>query len=148
MWPFRRWHASQPCPVPLDADGTRAWEAALAVAREDGSEYVGTDHLLLGMLDARGTRAEAVLAAAGVTAAAVRKAGRAIVPCGWGGSVPYPLPLTPRAEACLSAAGAIAGAGGAEAADSHDLLQALCREPECVAAEVLVRIFGQTGRGS
>ena len=100
--------------------------------------YLGTEHLLLGLIaESEGVAARA-LKALGVTAAAVRRRveetiGRGPVPTGG------PIPFTPRSKKVLQLAVDEAQAmGDGEVATEHVLL-ALVREGEGVAAEILAR---------
>lgn len=112
-----------------------------AEARRLGHAQVGTEHLLLGLLSQRGTRAAEALATAGASLATVREkvveelTGRGAVPAG-----PAEQPaLTARATRALERAGRLSLRMGSEVVDSrHVLLSVL--DVEGTAGQVLRRL--------
>jgi ATP-dependent Clp protease ATP-binding subunit ClpA len=58
---------TEPAARRLTADGRRALRDALAVALEHGHNYIGTEHLLLGLYRDPGSPAAVILAASGAT---------------------------------------------------------------------------------
>jgi hypothetical protein len=123
----------------LERLGTEArWVVDLAQreATRLGHNYLGTEHLLLGLLAEGEGVAARVLDAVGVSAKAVRRSVEDII--GRGSSVRGgPIPLTPRAKKVLDLAVREARAMGDEEVATEHLLLGLVREGEGVAAQVL-----------
>lgn len=117
----------------------RAYTALTASRRRAeslGHSYVGTEHLLLGLLDDPESLACTVLEALGPGQAALTAAIRATFPPASGDRSVDPV-LTPRARSVLSAAiGEALGLGHNYIGTEH-LLLAMYREPEGSAAMVL-----------
>lgn len=107
-------------------------------ARELGHNYVGSEHVLLGLLEARDGLAAHVLAELGITSDVVlaelaRLTGR----CEPG---PYDcLPLAPRLKQALEAAPRIAAGLGHQVADTEHLLAGIVSVPDALAVEILDR---------
>ncbi|MDQ3294016.1 MAG: NDP-hexose 4-ketoreductase, partial [Actinomycetota bacterium] len=72
-------------------------------ARRAGYPYIGTEHLLLGMLAAEGTPAHRTLLDLGVTLERARAAVEEAVPAGKGAPAPH-IPFNPRAKKVLELA--------------------------------------------
>ena len=119
-------------------DGWRAFEQASAESRLLGHGYLGTEHLLLGVLavpDGVGARA---LAELGVTLAATRAQVIRIVGRGDGVGTDGVLPWTPRAlTAATKRAPAAARRGRRAGVASEDLLLGVVAVREGVGARIL-----------
>jgi hypothetical protein len=97
--------------------------------------YVGTEHLLLGLLREEDGRAAAVLAGFGLTAERARAEVLRIVGPGQEAvAADRQVPFTPRLVGVLREAERLAGLS----VETEDLLLALALEPEGVAARILV----------
>jgi hypothetical protein len=126
--------------VPSDRFTLRAKQAleeAHAAARRLDHTYVGTEHLLLGLLAVEGGLAQIALAERGITAEAVEGHIVAVTGRGAGGEVPV-LPHTPRAARALVGALYVSLELGHNYIGTEHLLLALFREPEGIAATYLV----------
>jgi ClpA/ClpB-like protein len=53
--------------IPFTADSKHALEAAVAISAELGNDFIGTEHLLLGILSVHGGKARAALALVNIT---------------------------------------------------------------------------------
>lgn len=121
----------------LFSDARRALDLAYEAARELHHNYVGTEHLLLGLLGTEAGLAHRVLTTAGLTkadteAAVVRMIGEAAAtpPSG-------PPSLTPRAKKVLDIAVREARRVKSSHARSEHVLLAIAREGKGVAARIL-----------
>ncbi len=103
-----------------------------------GHNYVGTEHLLLGLLAEGEGLAFRALAALGVAAESVRVAVEEMVGRGQGGGTQ--LAYTPRAKKCLELAVEEAVALGHNYVGTEHILLGLIREGEGVAAQVLLNL--------
>jgi ATP-dependent Clp protease ATP-binding subunit ClpC len=139
---LRSWLAP---PVPeLDADtdltddATAVMQQAAREAARFDHEYIGTEHILLGLIASPGGVAD-VLAGYGVGASEVRRELERIVQpgSGVGGPVVGRLPLTPRAQSAVAIA---AREAGPSVVTSAHLLLGLLREQEGVASQVLINL--------
>jgi ATP-dependent Clp protease ATP-binding subunit ClpC len=126
--------------VPITAFTEEAREAvvlARAHAHARGKDRVGTEHLLLGLLDVSEGIAASVLGALGVTIDAVRadmlRMGASSEPAG----AVEDVTVTPRSRRVLELALREAIVLGFSAAGTEHILLALVREDECVAAGIL-----------
>jgi ATP-dependent Clp protease ATP-binding subunit ClpC len=126
--------------VPMTAFTEEAREAVV-LAREcahaRGDERVGTEHLLIGLLDVEEGLAASVLGSLGVTVDEVRdhvlRMGAPTEPMG----VAEDVTVTPRSRKVLELALREAIVLGFSAAGTEHILLALLREDECVAAGIL-----------
>jgi len=123
----------------VDAD--RALELARVEARQLGHDFVGTEHLLLGLLRTDSGPVREVMASAGLRTEAVRtEVAKMVTP-----QPPNPgranLPLTPRAQKSLALAAAEAASLHHRHVSPAHLLLGLLRERQGVAGLVL-RNFG------
>ncbi len=117
----------------------RTFDAAPQQARALGHSYVGTEHLLLALhTEPEGVAAQ-VLIGAGVGSDAVEAAVLRLV-ARQDGSVEGELPLTPRAKGALAGALAVALDLGHNYIGTEHLLLGLYREPQGLAAQVLVQL--------
>ena len=127
---------------PLGGDGRlAAGVVALAAteARNLGHSYLGTEHLLLGLLtESEGVAARA-LAGLGVTPEAVRDRVTRIVGSGCG-SPPWCRCVTPRAKRVLDLARREADRGGRGELGGEHVLLGLIGEGEGIAAGVLAEL--------
>ena len=116
-----------------------ALQMALAAAGEMGHTYVGTEHLLLGLLREGSGVAAAVLGTRGITAAGYE---RHILAAQGGGSpsVLTAQDLTPRAKAAMDAALTDAALTGRRLAGTEHLLAAILRDDTSVAVRLLTRM--------
>jgi ATP-dependent Clp protease ATP-binding subunit ClpC len=126
--------------VPMTAFTEEAREAvvlARARAHARGEDRVGTEHLLLGLLDVSEGLAASVLGSVGVTVDAVGdhvlRMGAPSEPVG----VVEDVTVTPRSRKVLELALREAIVLGFSAAGTEHVLLALVREDECVAAGIL-----------
>ena len=111
----------------------RALNAAQDAAREMQHNYVGTEHLLLGLLTDPGALMRPMLGTINYETAmaqAVRLVGR-------GENVPEHLSYTPRTKKIMEQSLAEARSVGAKAIDAEHVWLALLRESEGVAARIL-----------
>ena len=120
---------------------TAGAETALRLAQESASElghsYVGTEHLLLGVArEGRGPGAKS-LAAAGLTAEALRGALVRLIGLGAAGGLPTQ-GLTPRCQECLELALSEARRCQAQRADTGHLLTGLLRQSDSAAGRVII----------
>jgi hypothetical protein len=108
-------------------------DVATVRARELGHTYVGTEHLLLGLLDDAESVAGQVLHGSGIDPAAVEELVLERAPRG--DTRPYgPLPHTPRAAAVIEATARVAAALGHSYIGTEHLLLALYVEPVAATA--------------
>jgi hypothetical protein len=108
-----------------------------AEGRLPSHDYIGTEHVLVGLLDVGGTVAE-VLKTFGVTAEQVRKGIGKIVQPGIGLHPTETPALTPRCKTALQFAVEEAEAMRSDRIECEHLLLGLLREEEGVAAQVLM----------
>jgi ATP-dependent Clp protease ATP-binding subunit ClpC len=113
--------------------------AAQKEARLLDHNYIGTEHILLGLLREGEGQAARTLASLGVSLEAVRTQVEEII--GRGDSIPSGhIPFTPRAKKVLELSLREARWGGDEHIGSDHILLGLVREGEGVAAQVLVKL--------
>ena len=108
-------------------------------AQSVGHNYVGTEHLLLGLLMLGEGAAADALGALGVTHEAAREQVIAIIGVG-SAPVTGRLPFTPRAKQTLELALREKTARGARCIEPEHLLLVLAREPEAVSTRVLAAL--------
>ncbi len=113
-----------------------ALRGALQSAISLGHTFVGSEHLLLGLLSSPASIAARLLAARGICAGEIRKA--VIELSGEGGeSRVSPADMTPRLRRILQCAAVEAGRGGHTHVGTEHLLMALLDAPDCVALRIL-----------
>jgi hypothetical protein len=112
-------------------------------AQRLGNNYIGTEHILLGIISERDNIASKTLTSLGVTLEKVRVEVEAIVGRG-GQTVQQEMVFTPRAKYALKLANQAAAELGASYIGTEHLLLGLMREGEGVAA----RVFKNLGVGS
>ncbi len=119
-----------------------ALNLAIEAAGEMGHTYIGTEHIVLGLLREGTGVAAVVLAARGVTAVAYAKAILAAESDG----VPVPLSpedLTPRGKAAMELALTDAALSGQRYAGTEHILAAILRDDTSVAVRLLTRLGGR-----
>jgi hypothetical protein len=120
-------------------DARRVIVLAQEEARSLAHNYVGTEHLLLGLLRVEEGAAADVLRTLGVSHEAARAQVVAIVGEGSQASTGQ-LPFTPRAKKALELALREKASRGARCIEPEHLLLVLARDPETVSAQVLTRL--------
>ncbi|RJQ25661.1 MAG: ATP-dependent Clp protease ATP-binding subunit [Peptococcaceae bacterium] len=124
---------------------TERAQKVLYLAREEakrmGYPYVGTEHILLGLIGEGEGVAAKVLTALGVDLEQVRQAVEQVIEPGKGGT-PVEVSLTPRAKRVLELAVDEARRLGHNYVGTEHLLLGLSREGEGVAAQVLNALVG------
>jgi ATP-dependent Clp protease ATP-binding subunit ClpC len=108
-------------------------------ARELGHNYIGTEHILLGLIREGGGIAARALEALGIRLEAVRLEVQAIIGKGPGMPAGH-IPFTPRAKKVLELSLREALQLGHNHIGTEHILLGLLREGEGVAAQVLVRL--------
>jgi ATP-dependent Clp protease ATP-binding subunit ClpC len=122
--------------LPVSDSARQALLSAEEEARSLHHIYVGTEHVLLGLLCEKDGGAADILASLGVTHAHVRTAVVAMM--GVGVEAPSgELPLTGPAQAAVERAGREASALGAERVGTEHILLALVRDPGGAATRIL-----------
>src|ERR687885_1270906 len=125
---------------PFAEDGRQAVVLAQDEARELGHRYLGTEHLLLGVLRIEGGRGARALASFGIDREAVVAA--VVEDVGRGSEVVEgTIPFTPRSKKALELALRESLAARSGAVDTGHVLLGLARVEEGVAARMLTR-FG------
>jgi ATP-dependent Clp protease ATP-binding subunit ClpC len=116
-----------------------ALNAAVTAAREMGHTYVGTEHIMLGLLREGSGVAATVLAAQGVTATAYA---RKILETESSGSYSGVTPddMTPRGKAALELALSDAAMTGQRLAGTEHILTAILRDDTSVAVRLLQQL--------
>lgn len=136
-----------PAPDTLDRFTPRArlsLQAGAVAATALGHPFVGTEHLLLGLLEAEGSVAHRLVTGSGLTRGSVAAAVVAHTPRG--PSTTTEPPYTPRAAEALSGALAEAQALGHNYVGTEHLVLALFGDPEGLAAQILAEA-GATHEG-
>ncbi|MBR5523790.1 MAG: ATP-dependent Clp protease ATP-binding subunit [Clostridia bacterium] len=121
-----------------------ALNLALECAREMGHTYVGTEHLLLGLLREGSGVAAVVLGARGIT---VMRYAEVLLASECGGAYSHLTAedFTPRARAVMEAALTDAAMAGLRLAGTEHLLGAILRDDTSVAVRLLTRLDGRPG---
>ena len=117
-----------------------ALSAASDEARKLGHNYVGTEHLLLGLFEPAGGLAAQVLGEAGITRAAVEEHVEAVIPRGQVIASDVRLPFTPRAVAALDRTLTEALSLGHNYIGTEHLLLGLFGGTDSLAARVLAEL--------
>jgi hypothetical protein len=123
-----------------------ALDAAVDAARSLGHNYVGTEHLLLGLFEPAGGIAARVLSDTGIERGQVETATVAIVPRGASMPSAAELPFTPRSNRVLAGAVAAALDLGHNSVGTEHLLLAMFDDPGGLAAKILTQL-GATRTG-
>ena len=116
-----------------------ALRLAQAAAEELGHSYVGSEHLLLGLLREEGGAAHRCLAEQSVTAEKARDAIVRIIGAGLPGLAP-PQGLTPRAKRVIENAVGESGRGGSGYVGTEHLLLGILRESGTMAMRVIAAV--------
>ena len=113
-------------------------------ARGLSHNYIGTEHLLLGLLREEDGVAARVLESVGVT---VERARGQVAQLGGGGATPTrgEIPFTPRAQKVLELALREALSFGHAHIDTEHILLGLVRENDATASRILLDEFGVAG---
>ena len=126
---------------------TRAARTAVALAQEEAEEhfghnYIGTEHLLLGLLRAEGGGAAQALGALGVTLDRAREELARVIGEGRGAECPRgrQIPFTPRAKRALEQALREARSRRHGRIGTEHVLLALVADEEGVAARILAEL--------
>ena len=109
-------------------------------ARELGHDYIGTEHILLGLLRVTDGLAAQALQALGISLEAARREVRQIVGQGEVARLPSHIPFTSRAKKVLELSLREALQLGHNYIGTEHILLGLIREGEGVAAQVLVKL--------
>ena len=132
-------------PEGFSASGREAFHAAEHHARRLGHNYIGTEHILLGLIDTRDGIAADALVALGVSAAAVGSHIAELV--GHGDVCREQAPaITPRAKTTLEIARREATRLGHHLVGTEHLLLALTHLEDGVAARILESVNAQPAR--
>jgi ATP-dependent Clp protease ATP-binding subunit ClpC len=115
-------------------------------ARELGHTYIGTEHILLGLLREPESVAARALEALGIGLDAVRQQVREIIGQGEIATLPSHIPFTPRAKKVLELSLREALQLGHNYIGTEHILLGLIREGEGVAAQVLVKLGADLNR--
>ncbi len=127
-------------------DGARrAVVRAQEQARTLNHNYVGTEHLLLGLIGEGESGAAKALESMGISLTAVRQQVEEIIGPGDGPAIDH-VPFTPRAKKVLELAHRESGLLGYHNVGTEHILLALVREGDGVAAQVLVRLGADPNR--
>lgn len=118
----------------------KSLNAAVEAAENLGHTYVGSEHLLLGLLSDTATVAGAVLAARKITYAQAETYVKQTVGVGVPTSL-MPDDFTPRSKNIIETAASLGRGMGQPLVGTEFLLLAIAREPSSVAAQMLVQ-FG------
>jgi len=113
-----------------------ALRAAAEAARSLGHNYIGTEHLLLGLFEPAGGLAAKILDERGINREHVEAQVLIAVPR-WSSAVAGDPPYTPRATKCLERAVAEASGLGHNYVGTEHLLLSLFGEPAALAATIL-----------
>jgi ATP-dependent Clp protease ATP-binding subunit ClpA len=120
----------------------RAVVLAQEEARMLDHNFIGTEHLLLGVIHEEHSLGAKILAGMGMSAPAVRDLVVEIVGCGTGHGTSGAIPFTPRAKSTLEHAYHEARRLGAEHLGTEHLLLGLLRDGEGVAAQIMGKLGG------
>jgi Clp amino terminal domain, pathogenicity island component len=123
-----------------------ALRAAAEAARSLGHNYVGTEHVLLGLYEPSGGIAARILGEAGITRAKVEEQILTVTPRSASATPDSDPPLTPRADDALERARTEALALGHNYVGTEHLLLALFGDPESLATETLVHLGGDRAK--
>ena len=113
-----------------------ALNASLSIASEMGHSYVGSEHLLMGLLAADGGAAQKMLCDKGAGAQAVRKTVEEIAGVGTSGVI-SPSDMTPRARSIIESSAQHAQSSGHLYIGTEHLLLALVSDRDCVGSRIL-----------
>lgn len=119
-------------------------ERAQEEARGLRHSYIGTEHILLALLDEPGWASRRLVEARGITHGTVRA--KVVRMMGTGVEAdPGALPFTARGKAAVDAAGEEASAAGDSEVRPDHVLLALIREPSDASARILLDLYVDVG---
>ena len=124
----------------ISPDSEEALESARGEAVRLGHDFIGTEHLLLGLLRTQNRSTREVLKTFGLSQELIRDAVEKIVGPGHEQSGKKPIPHTPRAKRVLKFAGREAAAMGRALIGPEHLFLGILLEPEGVAGVVLRKL--------
>ena len=124
-------------PLHFSAGAQKAVLIAQEEAKKFNHDYIGTEHLLLGLAYADGELSSKVLAALGATPAKIRLEIEQLVGIGDNLVMLSEAPLTPRVKKVLEHASEEAQAAGSEFINTEHILLGITAEEEGVAAKIL-----------
>ena len=133
----KRFTGPAPSPGFFTARAQAAVFAATKEAAARGHNYVGTEHLLLGLFDPVGGIAAQILMEREMTRDSVGEALAALVPSGSARTSITDPPFTPRANQCVAQAGTQALSLGHNYVGTEHMLLALAACTEGIAARIL-----------
>jgi len=136
----KRFTATEPTTELLTARAQAALFAAGQEAIRLGHNYVGTEHLLLGLFEAKNSVAGLVLNDRGIARKSVRERVAAAVPPLRAHRPSTPGPYTPRATQCLTRATSEALEMGHHYVGTEHLLLGVAADADCLAAQVLTEL--------
>src|SRR4051812_27676726 len=136
----KRFTATEPTTELLTARAQAALFAAGQEAIRLGHNYVGTEHLLLGLFEAKNSVAGKVLHDHGIARKSVRARTAAIVPPLPGNRPSTQGPYTPRATQCLTRATSEALELGHNYVGTEHLLLAVAADTDGLAARILTEL--------
>ena len=118
-------------------EALKALELSKKTAEKCRQSYVGTEHILAGLLCAKGGTASVILSDAGIEyEKLMHLIDKLIAPEG-GVALIDNIEMSPRAEEILESALSAASEFGQEKAGTEHILIAILRNPDCVAARLL-----------
>jgi len=126
--------------VPFTPRSKKALELAAEEARALGHNYIGTEHLLLGLIREGEGVAAAVLQKLGLSLESIRLEVEKLVQPGPTTQIQGDVPFTPRSKKALELAAEEARALGHNYIGTEHLLLGLIREGEGVASQVLLNL--------
>ncbi len=129
----------------LTKKAQNALTKSLTAAEELGHTYVGTEHLLIGLAEEEDSAAARILDGKGVTPLRLREAVTEISGTGSKTSL-SPADMTPRTQAVIERAGAIADEGSGGAVGTEHLLAAICREKDSTGFRILLSLSADPGQ--
>ena len=125
--------------IPFTPRAKKVLELSLREALQLGHNYIGTEHILLGLIHEGEVVAAKVLESLGISLEAVRQQVEEII--GQGGSSPSGyIPFTPRAKKVLELSLRESLQLGHNYIGTEHILLAMLREGEGVAAQILVKL--------
>ena len=124
-------------PLRFSAGAQKVVLIAQEEAKKFNHDYIGTEHLLLGLAYAEGEFSAKILAAMGATPAKIRMEIEQLVGIGDNLVMLSEAPLTPRVKKVLEHASEEAQAAGSEFINTEHILLGITAEEEGVAAKIL-----------
>ncbi len=124
-------------PLRFSAGAQKVVLIAQEEAKKFNHDYIGTEHLLLGLAYAEGELSAKTLSALGATAAKIRMEIEQLVGVGDNLVMLSEAPLTPRVKKVLEHASEEAQAAGSELINTEHILLGITAEEEGVAAKIL-----------